>query len=430
MSSARMLNFMPQSLSAPSFPAKAPLASFVQAPLPLPDQKTRDEQLLDGSNEPWLSKEATQARRASLGMSDPYTAAFVDRCEFVGLGNFCAVSRALQCINVKKKAYPFDWVRSPVEGVLQCFENEFEDFLTFTHTRDDEASKMKVYTNTRWGGSFWHHDPMEQKAKADFKRRIERLFGIGDIPASQPRFFVRAANSTAELRSTLLLYEALQRALPQATIYLLIIVDFQMAKGPARIASDAYSRILFYRLHESLFTTQPWSMQRVSEAYAEAVAFAAHFFARGLDAAASVSAVSGIAELESVCDQFHGGNCASDGFWPLRFQGQQICLRRSHPRMPGLLTPAPSSGFLPAAAAPASMDQMAELRIPVGIAAGDIVDVVAFGGKVRLQVPFGAFPGQLMQLRFLQGVVTTVVVAAALTAATTQTAVAGSWQRT
>ena len=47
-------------------------------------------------------------------------------CEFISLGCFCAVSHAFQLLGLKKNSYPFDWVRSPMEGIMHCLDSQFQ----------------------------------------------------------------------------------------------------------------------------------------------------------------------------------------------------------------------------------------------------------------------------------------------------------------
>lgn len=434
--------------SAVAWGAASAAAPSLSGAFPRPaSEKDPYRDLSDTMLEPWLEPSMCQARRQSLDLNDSKKAAFMENCEFVSLGNFCGVARALQALDAKNKAYPFDWVRSPVEGVIRSLETDFEDFLTFSMEKDDPASKLKVFTESRWGGSFWHHNPCDPKTKDDFTRRIERLLGVGDIGPSKTRVFVRAVNSTNELEATTQLHRALQRALPEARVYLLVLIDFQLEAGPLRLAGDRDTSrdLLFYRIHERAFATLPWSMERVCDAYAEAIAFAVGAWCgrEGSDDAVALQTgtVASLKELNALCDQFHGGSPGSDGFWPRRFQGQQITLAaRKRPsvslQLPGLLAPAAAAGaqslptLLPAPpvssswqedqrlptllASPSSswqeeqkQEQIAELRIPAGITPGRRFDADAFGGKVNVEVPRGAMEGQLLRLRLMEGVVTT-----------------------
>merc|ERR1712110_880361 len=109
-------------------------------------------------------------------MGTAQSAKFVNECEFVSLGCFCATARALQALGLKRWAYPFDWLRSSLEGVVHCIETQFEDFLTFQDCQNVGA--YHVFTGARWGGSFWHHNLEAPGTKEDFTRRIRRLFGL------------------------------------------------------------------------------------------------------------------------------------------------------------------------------------------------------------------------------------------------------------
>jgi len=336
----------PQQMNFAAAPAPMPVATAA-APAPMPvatavAQPTggKPEAAADAldkeCSEAWLNADAVQRRRQALGMEEPLTASFVQRCEFISLGSYCGVSRSLQALGVKKFSYPFDWVRSPVDGVTHCLETDFADFLTFAVCRD-EGPKGILYGSTRWGGSFWHHRPELPKTRADFTRRIERLLGLSekDVASDAPRFFVRACNSTRELDATLELHEALKRALPKSRIYLLILIDLQSENGAMRLTNS--EDVLFYRVDEAVFAENGkwWTMQKGCEMYAEAIAFAASFWAGKADARAAALEVSTLEELGAACDQFDGGNAATDLFFPQRFKGLEVQIQRPDPQQPG-----------------------------------------------------------------------------------------------
>eukprot|EP00913_Durusdinium_trenchii_P016959 g15944.t1 len=71
-------------------------------------------------------------RRSALKLCGPSVSAFMERCEFISLGCYCAPSYAMQLLNLRKNSYPFDWTRSSLEGVLHCMDMRFEDFLTYS----------------------------------------------------------------------------------------------------------------------------------------------------------------------------------------------------------------------------------------------------------------------------------------------------------
>jgi len=418
-----------------------------------------DPSILDDAAEtqPWLAETAVAERRTRLGLDEPTLATFIEGCEFISLGNFCGIARALQALGVKKRAFPFDWVRSPIDGVIHCLETDFEDFLTFTTTRTDEAYGLKIFQGSHWGGSFWHHDPLAPKVKADMVRRMERFLGNAEVPASRPRIFVRCVNTTRELEAIPQLLRLLTALFPEARIYFLVIVDFQLSSGLVQLQEEGFTadHLLFYLVNEQVFSQQPWCMQRVAEAYAEAVAHATRFWAsadaqtpRKLQAPTLPRTVADVAELRANVHEFDGGSTATESFWPRRLQGQQITLRGNKPRMPGLLAQqAPQQPLLqttPRAQQPQQPQQQQQqqqqqrqqqhpqkdvmhVRVPDGVPPGAFMATEVFGTKLKFPVPEGAAGGQLLQLRLVGGVLSVaLVVAAATTAATTTTAAAAA----
>jgi len=279
--------------------------------------------------EKWLSAEAQRARRGRLGLQDTPAAAFADAREFVSLGCFCGVARALQALGVKRYSYPFDWVRAPADGVIHCLDKKFEDFLTFTNVTRPASVKQPVYASTRWGGSFWHHDPSSSSTAGDFTRRAERFLGLGDVSAEKPRVFVRSINSTVEVASSIRMLAALRRALPKCEVRLLVFVDLQTTQGPRCVKGYSSDELLFYFLHEDLFAgtpTQPgssWTMERHAEAYAEAIAFACNFWAGG-ESESRVLPLDSFEALEESIEQWDGGSATGELFFPRKFQGPRL----------------------------------------------------------------------------------------------------------
>ena len=51
---------------------------------------------------------------------------------YISLGSTCCISQQLKNFNLRKDAYPFDWVRiSNLNNVIKLLENQFSDFLDF-----------------------------------------------------------------------------------------------------------------------------------------------------------------------------------------------------------------------------------------------------------------------------------------------------------
>lgn len=274
------------------------------------------------STDPFLSKGKQHARRAVAGLAEGRAGSFCDSCEFVSLGCFCAVAHALQALGLKRHTYPFDWNRSPADGIISCLNNGFADFLT--HSIQQEGPQGVVFGATAWGGSFWHHNITLQKVQEDFARRISRFHGHEEVPVTTPRVFVRAANTTEELKSTLALMRALRTVFPKTKIYLLVLVDLQSATGLIRV--DEAEDCLFARVHESLFEygSKNWTIEKHSHAYTEAISKALHFWAGSTQPDAEVATLQ---ELEALVDPFDGGSTADSLFHPLPTSGVQTTLK-------------------------------------------------------------------------------------------------------
>merc|ERR1712048_1429447 len=157
--------------------------------------------------------------------------------------------------------------------------------------------------------------------------RIERMLGLGKVSPTKTRVFVRAVNSTRELDATNALYQSLQRALPQATIYLIVLIDMQDAKGPLRV-KDGSKHVLFYRIHKGVWDPATTTdIHKFDGPYSEALAFAVHYWTGLEGCKAEVTEFDNISELSSFCQQFDGGSPATELMAPKLISGTPISLR-------------------------------------------------------------------------------------------------------
>ncbi|CAE7312789.1 unnamed protein product [Symbiodinium microadriaticum] len=231
-----------------------------------------------------------EERRVSLNVCGPRATDFMNRCEFIGLGCYCAPSYALQLMGLRKNSYPFDWTRSSLEGVLHCIDVKFEDFMTYSTYQ--MVDQHVVFGGTRWGGSFWHHNLEAPLTLEDMTRRVRRFLGLGDVPTKVPRVFVRIINSTRELRQLQRLRQTLKEAFPDAQeIYLLILVELQNERGPIVVNAPEGEGVVVFSFTEEEFRQVPapgrhplaLSGGRCCEAIAAAVKFWSRDGADGLE---------------------------------------------------------------------------------------------------------------------------------------------------
>lgn len=229
------------------------------------------------------------------------------------------------------------------------------------------------------------------------------------------RIFVRAVNSTAELRATPQLLESLERVLPNAQVRLLVLIDLQDVQGPIEIAGFR-GKVLFYRISGAVWEGGVSKhgrdyMQRSSEAYTEAIAFAARYWSDEDETPIPAATFQSIPDMEAAVVHFDGGAAANESFWPRRFRGQPISLRHRQlhddadsaslreQRFPGLLH--------------LRRDEGVQVCLPEGIKPGDFLQTTAFGRVVKTQVPAGACSGKMLHLYYKQGTITATLGAAA-----------------
>jgi len=331
----------------------------------------------------------------TFGCAAPQTHAFVQHCEFISLGCYCAVSSALDKLGVRQRAYPFDWVRSPIQGIRHCLETDFEDFLTYTHVKEDQGHT--VYADTRWGGSFWHHDIEDAKVRQDFARRVDRFLGSAEVPLDKARVFVRVLNSTRELDEVMRLWDSLRCAFPSAPIFLLLIVDMQDDAGPKCLQADAEARVLFQfvprlTVYNPGMRGQADYEHRVS-AYAAVVASSVRLWTGGAEGS-SLRRFASMAQLAASCTQWDGGNCGDRLFAAKFFSGGGLARKgKTECALPKLVHGREAHVAL-------TMDD---------VLAGPLtLDV--FGTNRTFALPSNAKEGDIMQFRLVEGVLSVVLI--------------------
>eukprot|EP00450_Noctiluca_scintillans_P003071 CAMPEP_0194502732 /NCGR_PEP_ID=MMETSP0253-20130528/26871_1 /TAXON_ID=2966 /ORGANISM="Noctiluca scintillans" /LENGTH=612 /DNA_ID=CAMNT_0039344935 /DNA_START=44 /DNA_END=1879 /DNA_ORIENTATION=+ len=302
----------------------SPAASVTVKPRNATQQPADETAEAHASRDPFFSPDKQRFRQARTGIHIGPAKMFGDSCEFVSLGCFCAVAHALQSLGLKQFTYPFDWNRSPLDGVVHCLETDFSDFLDYGFARD-EGHKGKLFGGTAWGGSFWHHDLTKTKVRADFSRRTDRLFGRREVSSSKSRVFVRALNSSSEIHSVSKLQRALQLALPEAKIYLLVLLDLQTTTGLMTLSGVGGDNLLFGRIHQSLFAqcTKNWTIEKHSDAYADSIAQSVRVWSGDVMASKKVRQVASLHELEASIDPFDGGSTQDQLFTPVRVPFRQ-----------------------------------------------------------------------------------------------------------
>lgn len=146
----------------------------------------------------------------------------------ISLGCWCGVASCLNSLSLRDTAYPFDWNRTTMYGIIHFLRTGFSDFLHFTAVKpfpESKSSKGQAFLGAHH--SIWHEDCSSQEADGTEKyhRRINRLL---QNPA--PRLlFIRALNSDTEVNDGEELLAVLRSLFPKSQVYLLLIADCQLA---------------------------------------------------------------------------------------------------------------------------------------------------------------------------------------------------------
>mmetsp|Transcript_59380 Transcript_59380/g.109822 ORF Transcript_59380/g.109822 Transcript_59380/m.109822 type:complete len:199 (+) Transcript_59380:788-1384(+) len=149
------------------------------------------------------------------------------------------------------------------------------------------------------------------------------------------RLFVLAVNASEELALVHDLYEALARIFPHAeALYLLVLVDLQSWNGPV-FTEELGRNVMFYRMPAALWNhtwQDPWTLQRQSEGYATAIAFAIHTWAN--HAYGRIRQLSSLQDLLHTCDPFYAGSTSGGQFQPRKAPAGAVpvVIRRSRSR--------------------------------------------------------------------------------------------------
>mmetsp|Transcript_66164 Transcript_66164/g.115302 ORF Transcript_66164/g.115302 Transcript_66164/m.115302 type:complete len:434 (+) Transcript_66164:66-1367(+) len=143
----------------------------------------------------------------------------------VSLGCWCGVAAALNHLKLRDAAFPFDWNRQSMKGILHFCSTNFADFLHLPEVKPFPESKSSG--GKMWQGahhSVWHEDLSVADGIEKYARRIGRFL---QNPA-RTLLFIRALNSNTEVVEGENLLRVLSALFPKSRVYLLLIADCQL----------------------------------------------------------------------------------------------------------------------------------------------------------------------------------------------------------
>jgi hypothetical protein len=145
----------------------------------------------------------------------------------LSVGHACDVAHQVRRHFQQTEAYPFDWLTTPLDGLVRLVENDFADFLDETVL----VAEGKYLRDARYGVRFLHEfeNPARFRdnladVRAKYERRIERWRRLMESGPSvlfvRSEQYVNAANiDEAKARALLAL---LRRKYARADVHLLV----------------------------------------------------------------------------------------------------------------------------------------------------------------------------------------------------------------
>lgn len=121
---------------------------------------------------------------------------------YISLGSFCSVAMELERYGLRSASYPFDWLLSPFNGVIEAINSKFEALFDES-LYEQSKQRLYVYRNSKYNFEFVHdftkYKPLSSQFSTfceKYNRRINRFFeAVGN-----PTLFIRYISGISELK--------------------------------------------------------------------------------------------------------------------------------------------------------------------------------------------------------------------------------------
>jgi|EP00427_Karlodinium_veneficum_P020937 hypothetical protein len=157
--------------------------------------------------------------------------------QVVSLGNSCGTKLSIRRVGLDEATFPFDWIRSSIDGLMHWLEHDFEGFFSADkkHQVIMQGCSMTVFRSRTH--SFWHDDLNDAATLEKLHRRVDRFLNLAvDSVHGSPRtlLFVRSVACSDELTRVDALLDLLQHRFesPGRKVLLLVIIDGQPFSAP------------------------------------------------------------------------------------------------------------------------------------------------------------------------------------------------------
>lgn len=176
--------------------------------------------------------------------------------ECIGLGERCTVAAALEAFDLRKAAYPFDWIISEFQSTCNVLEADFEDFLNpdYFSIRSDQHGIINKYglvfvhdfPTVGYNGDLQIDAPITEgilrpdwidtlgEIQKKYLRRIERFRNV--CRSNKKIYFIRHYGITSK-KEAIVLRDILQQHYPDLDFTLVIAGNNSSFAEPWNIPS-------------------------------------------------------------------------------------------------------------------------------------------------------------------------------------------------
>ena len=93
---------------------------------------------------------------------------------FISIGGWCGTKIALKDLGLfNEPSLPFDSVRTSIEGIIDCIQNNFQNYFPKEIKKDNRFQNYKGFLGEYVG--FYHQDLLDKSVIENFERKIIRF---------------------------------------------------------------------------------------------------------------------------------------------------------------------------------------------------------------------------------------------------------------
>ena len=153
----------------------------------------------------------------------------------ISLGHRCHISQIMLKYNMRNLALPFDNIISKFEGIIDCINNNFNNYFpkiikrenVFVGTNHPEADKngnRYLYRGKYF--AFTHHNLMNKDVIDKFNKRIKRLINLLDN-SKEEFLFIRTVMDDDEINLVNKFIISIKKRFPNLIFNIALIYDNQ-----------------------------------------------------------------------------------------------------------------------------------------------------------------------------------------------------------